>query len=116
MSQTLILDEVRMWLRDAFKQHLGTERASWETVFQVQQNEQGQVLPYVILYTQINAAKIGDFHMNVVQLATLGLTPEVVNRGVQQVLEALWKARSDALLQPNGHKETPGQIILPGRG
>lgn len=113
-SQTKIMDEVNMWIREGFKTHLpGSERASWEAVFVVQQTPDGNIVPLVVLYTQIPAAQIGSAHMNIAQLSVLGLTIEAVVSSVKNVLDSLWEHRTAELTQTNGHGSPPGKLVLP---
>lgn len=97
-----LMATMRPWFAAAFDKAGMKERVTWELVFGISQSPEG-TKPQLLVYGCIPAAQLGQFHLIFAQMNVLGLTAEAVEVEVAKVVEELFRMRSAALFQGNGH-------------
>lgn len=104
---------VAPWLEGAFRSHALGERLTWDITLNFAQGEQGPV-PQLLLYVQLPAATLGQFHWLIAQFLVFGLDEVQVDREVAAAVAKLLEMRSAELAQTNGHGGRPGGgLIVP---
>ncbi len=91
---------IRPWFEAAFRTQALGERVGWEMVFGLGQTPQG-IVPCFLIYAQLPGATLGRFHTKTIQVVTLGLNEEGVQRAVRDMLAELHQMRRDELVVTN---------------
>jgi hypothetical protein len=91
---------IRPWFAAAFRTQALGERVGWEMTFGMGQTPEG-IVPCFLVYAQLPGATLGRFHTKTIQVVTLGLTEEGVQRAVRDVLAELHGMRRNELTVVN---------------
>lgn len=116
-----MLDQVVPWVEQAFSLHGYGERIVWEIVFGIVQHPQGMAPIFTLLSTIPGPRLDSGPHIDIAQVAALGITEEICDDTVRGAMARMLEARSKALAQalapgngaPPPAKRSAGGIVLP---
>jgi hypothetical protein len=109
---TRVTKLVEPWFEKAFALHALGERVTWEIMFGMAQDQAGNVLPLLQLFSQIPGAQLGSAHMDLAQIHVHGIDEDRVTDAGRGAVDRMMEARSQTLAAGNGHKPGGG-LILP---
>lgn len=82
------------WFEAAFRSHALGYRINWDMVFGTGQADNGQMAPIFLVYAEMPAIQLDRVpHALFASLGTLGMTEEIVDKAVAQIVEKLHEAR-----------------------
>lgn len=91
-------ERITPWLADAIAVHALGERVTWDVALTVVPTEQGPT-PMLMIYLEIPAAVLGEYHSHVSLMPPHGLTQlgieQTVKAGVGQLLDVRSRALSN---------------------